>query len=193
MLNGRGKDAIYNPDTTKSTGEYLGTVKEIKKGYFTVAGLKQIHNGDGLCYKAPDGSFKGFRVNKAEENRIFPLEMPHINPKTELYRNYDNDFEKELSKESAVRKIYVDITLKETANGFELLISDIDGNNVSYLIEQNKDIARNDQTENQKKQLSKLGNTIFEARDIRIELNQSYFIPSSVLADARREATEKML
>lgn len=193
FLNGRGKDAIYNPDTPKSTGEYIGTVKEIKKGYFTVAGLKQIHNGDGLCYKAPDGSFKGFRVNKAEENRIFPLEMPHIKPKTELYRNFDNDFEKELSKESAVRKIYVDITLKETANGFELLISDIDGNNVSYLIEQNKDIARNDQTENQKKQLSKLGNTIFEARDIRIELNQSYFIPSSVLADARREATDKLL
>ena len=193
FLNGRGRESIHNPDTPKSLGEYIGTVKEIKKGYFTIAGLKQIHNGDGLCYKAIDGSFKGFRVNKAEENRIFPLEMPNLKPKTELYRNFDNDFEKELSKESSSRKISVSIVLSETKKGFVFSFTDIDNNNVKIEIESTKEKAKSSQKDNQKKQLSKLGNTIFKAIDVIVDLNDDYFIPSSVIAEARRQAVEKLI
>ena len=46
---------------------------------------------------------------------------------TELYRNYDLEFEKVLSKESATRKIGVDILFEETADGYKVTFTDEDG------------------------------------------------------------------
>ena len=41
---------IFSFDTPKSLGEEVGTVKEIRGNYLTVAGVKSFSNGDGLCY-----------------------------------------------------------------------------------------------------------------------------------------------
>ena len=193
FLNGRGKEEIINPVTPKSVGEYVGTVKELKRGFFTVAGLVRINNGDGLCYTDSNGEFKGFRVNRVEENRVFPLEMPDIKPKTALYRNFDNEFEKELNKESASRKIDLDIVLRDSENGFEIVLTDSDGNCVVQKLDISKEKAKSDQTENQKKQLSKLGNTIFKVREIVISMSDIYFIPSSVLSEIRRVGVENLV
>ena len=193
FLNGRGKEEIINPVTPKSVGEYVGTVKELKRGFFTVAGLVRINNGDGLCYTDSNGEFKGFRVNRVEENRVFPLEMPDIKPKTALYRNFDNEFEKELNKESASRKIDLDIVLRDSENGFEIVLTDSDGNCVVQKLDISKEKAKSDQTENQKKQLSKLGNTIFKVREIVISMSDIYFIPSSVLSEVRRVGVENLV
>ena len=193
FLNGRGKEEIINPVTPKSVGEYVGTVKELKRGFFTVAGLVRINNGDGLCYTDSNGEFKGFRVNRVEENRVFPLEMPDIKPKTALYRNFDNEFEKELNKESASRKIDLDIVLRDSENGFEIVLTDYDGNCVVQKLDISKEKAKSDQTENQKKQLSKLGNTIFKVREIVISMSDIYFIPSSVLSEVRRVGVENLV
>ena len=37
-------------DTPKSLGEEMGTVKEIRGNYLTVAGIKSFNNGDGVCF-----------------------------------------------------------------------------------------------------------------------------------------------
>lgn len=71
-----------------------GTVKEIKGNSFTVAGLKQLSNGDGLVFFNRKGELEGFRVNRVEANRVFPLDMPALTPKTPLYRNFDQAFDK---------------------------------------------------------------------------------------------------
>ena len=42
-------------------------------------------------------------------------------------------------------------------------------------------------------QLSKLGNTIFECEDIKIELGEIYFFPLSVLNELRRDLAEAIL
>lgn len=192
-LSGERGEQVISPDTPKSIGEYVGTVKEIRKGSFTVAGLVALHNGDGLCFRNAAGEMEGFRVNKVEDNRVFPAEWPNISPKMKLYRNYDHEFEKVLAKESGIRKIEADLLLEETSEGFRLTLTDTDGFTAVAEMQQAKELARSEQSENQKKQLAKLGNTLFEARNVTIGFDEPYFIPSSVLAELRRNGAEALL
>ncbi|MEG0947921.1 MAG: U32 family peptidase [Bacteroidales bacterium] len=192
-LSGERGEQVISPDTPKSIGEYVGTVKEIRKGSFTVAGLVALHNGDGLCFRNAAGEMEGFRVNKVEDNRVFPAEWPNISPKMKLYRNYDHEFEKVLAKESGIRKIEADLLLEETSAGFRLTLTDTDGFTAVAEMQQAKELARSEQSENQKKQLAKLGNTLFEARNVTIGFDEPYFIPSSVLAELRRNGAEALL
>ena len=52
----------------------IRTVKELKGNSFTIAGLKQLNNGDGLTFFNEKGELEGFRVNRVEANRIFTLD-----------------------------------------------------------------------------------------------------------------------
>ncbi|MDO5571184.1 MAG: U32 family peptidase [Bacteroidales bacterium] len=192
FLKERGADEVFSFDTPKSIGEYIGTVKEIKKGYFTVAGLVALHNGDGLCFKNENGEFEGFRANKVEENKMFPAEWPLIKPKMKLYRNFDHEFEKELLKKTSERNISLSMTLVNIDNGLKLDALDEDGNKETVIKEIDLQEAKNPQKENIQKQLSKLGNTIFESNDIDVKMDKDYFVPSSLLAEMRRELVEKL-
>lgn len=192
FLRGRNP-GIFSFSTPKSLGEEVGTVKEIRGNYFTVAGVKSFNNGDGLCYIDDNGRLQGFRVNRVENNKLFPQDMPRLKPKTRLYRNFDQEFEKLMQKKSAERKIAVDICLAENNFGFTLSFSDEDDNSVSLTLERVKEPARTPQADNLRNQLSKLGNTPFEAKDIKIDLSDNWFIPSSELSELRRNAVEKLL
>ena len=192
FLRGRNP-GIFSFSTPKSLGEEVGTVKEIRGNYFTVAGVKSFNNGDGLCYIDDNGRLQGFRVNRVENNKLFPQDMPRLKPKTRLYRNFDQEFEKLMQKKSAERKIAVDICLAENNFGFTLSFSDEDDNSVSITLERAKEPARTPQTDNLRNQLSKLGNTPFEAKDTKIDLSDNWFIPSSELSELRRNAVEKLL
>lgn len=192
FLNGRSKD-IYSFDTPKSLGEVMGTMKEARGNYLTVAGVKSFNNGDGVCYIDEQGRLQGFRVNRVEENKLFPQEMPQIKPRTILYRNYDQEFEKLLSRKSAERKIGVSIQLSDNEFGFSLSLTDEDSNSVTLSLAYEKEIARTLQTENLKSQLTKLGNTAFEAQKVDIVFSDNWFLPASVLADFRRQAVEQLI
>ena len=192
FLRGRNP-GIFSFSTPKSLGEEVGTVKEIRGNYFTVAGVKSFNNGDGLCYIDDNGRLQGFRVNRVENNKLFPQDMPRLKPKTRLYRNFDQEFEKLMQKKSAERKIAVDICLTENNFGFTLNLTDEDDNSISLTLQRAKEPARTPQTDNLKNQLGKLGNTPFEAKDIRIDLSDNWFIPSSELSELRRNAVEKLL
>ena len=192
FLRGRNP-GIFSFSTPKSLGEEVGTVKEIRGNYFTVAGVKSFNNGDGLCYIDENGRLQGFRVNRVENNKLFPQDMPKLKPKTRLYRNFDQEFEKLMQKKSAERKIAVDICLAENNFGFTLSFTDEDDNRVSLTLQREKEPARTPQTDNLRNQLSKLGNTPFEAKDIKIDLSDNWFIPSSELSELRRNAVEKLL
>lgn len=192
FLRGRNP-GIFSFSTPKSLGEEVGTVKEIRGNYFTVAGVKSFNNGDGLCYIDENGRLQGFRVNRVENNKLFPQDMPKLKPKTRLYRNFDQEFEKLMQKKSAERKIAVDICLAENNFGFTLSFTDEDDNSVSLTLQREKEPARTPQTDNLRNQLSKLGNTPFETKDIKIDLSDNWFIPSSELSELRRNAVEKLL
>ncbi|WP_075558434.1 peptidase U32 family protein [Parabacteroides timonensis] len=191
FLHERSKD-ITAFNTPKSLGEPVGTVKELKGNSFTVAGLKQLNNGDGLVFFNGRGELEGFRVNKVEANRVFPLDMPDIKPKTPLYRNFDQVFEKQLAKPSAERKLSVKIEFLDNSFGFTLVMEDETGARVMLTESFTKELARRDQADNIRTQLSKLGNTPFEASEIVVQMSENWFVPSSLLADMRRKAVEKL-
>lgn len=184
---------IFSFNTPKSLGEEVGTVKEIRGNYLTVAGVKAFSNGDGLCYLDAQGRLQGFRVNRVENNKLFPQEMPRIKPKTVLYRNFDQEFDRIMQKKSAERKLTVDVSLAENNFGFTLTICDEDGNSVSMALSKNKELARTPQHDNLINQLGKLGNTPFMPRNIEVDLSENWFIPSSELAELRRATVEKLL
>lgn len=192
LLRGRTPD-ITAFDTPKSLGEPVGTVKELKGNSFTIAGLKQLNNGDGLTYFNAKGELEGFRVNRVEANRVFTLDRPAVDPKTPLYRNFDQEFEKLLAKPSAERKIAVCMEFADNPFGFTLSLDDETGARVMLTQPFAKEVARREQAENIRTQLSKLGNTPFEALEVIVSLSDNWFVPSSVLAEMRRLGIERLL
>ena len=191
FLYGRQAD-IWSPDTPKSRGELMGQVRVVGRGWITVSGTGSFNNGDGLCYIGQDGELKGYRVNRVENGRIFLYldngDMPSIKAGTDVYRNFDQEFEKALAKESASRKIVADILFEETATGYGVTMTDEDGNVATVTCDWKKEDARTPQENNIRTQLSKLGNTGFEAGKIEVKLGGERFVPSSFLSDIRRQA-----
>ena len=195
FLRGRTDD-IYSPGTPKFIGEKMGAVREVGRGWLIVAGFTAFHNGDGLCFFNREGDLEGYRVNKVEGGRIFLFlegsDMPQIKPGTVVYRNFDQEFEKALSKESASRKIGVDILFCETAQGYKVTFTDEDGLTAQYEVEWKKEDARTPQESNIRTQLSKLGGTNFEAGSVEVKMDGERFIPSSLLSDMRRAVTDRL-
>ena len=191
-LHGRTKD-VFSFDTPKSLGEEMGTMKEARGNYLTVAGLKSFNNGDGVCYIDEQGRLQGFRINRVEGNKLYPQEMPRIKPRTVLYRNFDQEFEKILARKSSERRIAVSVRLTDTPFGFALTLTDEDDNSVTMSLAREKEPARTPQEENLKTQLAKFGNTPFEVVRIDIDFAGNWFLPASVLADFRRQAVEKLI
>ena len=194
FANGRRPD-IVSFDTPKAIGEFVGTVKEIRRDSFNVAGTARFANGDGLCFFASPSTFhrspsalQGFRVNRVEGNRLFPQHMPEgLRPGLRLYRNSDQEFDRLLSRPSAERKISIMLSLRPTPDGFSLSSGD-----VTFSIQSEHQTAEKPQRENIVRQLTKLGNTPYECSDVDIPADFNYFIPSSQLAELRRGLVDKM-
>ena len=181
FARGRRPD-IASLDTPKAMGEFVGTVKEIRRDSFTVAGTATFANGDGLCFLNRDRQLEGFRVNRVEGNRLFPQRMPDgLRPGLRLYRNNDQEFDRLLSKPSAERKITITLSLRPTADGFRLSSGDVFVN-----LSIPHQTAEKPQRDNIIRQLTKLGNTPYECSDVDLPADFNYFIPSSQLAELRR-------
>ena len=185
FLHGRQPD-IFSPDTPKAMGEYVGYVKEMRRDSFNVAGTASFVNGDGLCFINEERELEGFRVNRAEGNRLYPHEMPrHLHAGMALYRNNDQEFERQLSRQSSERKIPLVMRLRVTDDGFAL---SADGVEVSVSCEHQQ--AEKPQRENIIRQLSRLGGTPYECSRVALPDGFNYFIPSSLLAELRRKLVE---
>ena len=187
FLHGRQPD-IFSPDTPKAMGEYVGKVKELRRDSFNVAGTASFANGDGLCFINDEHELEGFRVNRAEGNRLYPQQMPrHLRPGMALYRNNDQEFERILSRPSAERKVPLEMHLGVTPDGFSL---SADGYTVSIPCEHQP--AEKPQHDNIVRQLSKLGGTPYECSGVVVPDGFSYFIPSSLLAELRRQLIARL-
>lgn len=194
FLEGRGED-VYSPDTPKALGEPVGNVKYTGDSYITVAGLKPFHNGDGICYFDEQHRLHGFRVNKVDTNRLYVQggHLPSVKPHTPLYRNYDQEFERVLSSESAVRKMDADILFYQTTHGFAATMTDEDGNSATSALDMSFEPARREQRERIENELSKLGNTPFAIRHIDVEMSKEWFIPVSEITELRRRLVDELL
>ena len=192
FLHGRTND-MASPDTPKSRGQLVGHVKEVRLGCIIVAGTTPFSNGDGLCFLDSQGRLQGFRVNRVEGNHLYPSEMPNVKKGDTLWRNYDQQWEKIMSHNTAVRKIPLYLTLVDVEDGFELKAQIQGCKEYSMLFKAEHQLARTDQTPGVIELLSKLGDTIYEAEDVEIRFSQSWFIPRSILSGWRRMFIEKLL
>jgi len=193
FLHGRKAD-IAQLDTPKSMGEAIGKVKEIGDYYFTMSSAEKLNNGDGLCFINPHGDLTGFRVNKVDGRRVYPADMPRLNEGIWLYRNQDQAFDKILKGKTAERKVGLEIVFREIATGFYIQLTDEDGTSILYQVQCDKQPAQKPEAvnDNIKNQLSKLGNTIYEAIDISIQLDAPWFFQASQLSEWRRLAVEQL-
>ena len=191
FAHGRQPD-IASFDTPKAVGEFVGRVKEIRRDSFNVAGTASFANGDGLCFLNQDRQFEGLRANRVAGNRIYPFRMPQgLRPGMALYRNNDQEFERILSKSSSVRKIPVRFSLRAVDTGYELAAS-VDGYSCRVVFPSEHQQAQKPPHENIIRQLSKLGDTIYECVDIDIPADFGYFIPNSQLSDLRRQIVDAL-
>ena len=221
FLHGRTRD-MANFATPKSMGEAVGYAKSLSisprggKNRLSSHNLDlkcfellpptggaergAIHNGDGLCFFDAEGQLHGFRVNRVDEQgRIHPADpsvLKLLRPGTSLYRNLDADFERQLSKPTAERRIPVSWLLEDHETGFRLTLTIKEtGTSVSsttYV--QELEAAHTPQADNIRRQLMRLGDTPYTctAEDIEIRFSDNWFIPASVMGEWRREMVNRI-
>lgn len=193
FFNGRQKD-ISSFNTPKAMGEYVGYVKEIRRGSFNVAGTAMFANGDGLCFFNRQKKLEGFRVNRVENNRLYPLTMPkNLEPGMALYRNNDIEFERAMQGKTATRKLQVRFVVDVVDGKLTFTATDECGRSANVVLNETPEKAQKSQHDNIVKQLEKLGNTVWTANEISINNSaDEFFIPSSRLAAVRRELLEAL-
>lgn len=193
FFNGRQKD-ISSFNTPKAMGEYVGYVKEIRRGSFNVAGTAMFANGDGLCFFNRQKKLEGFRVNRVENNRLYPLTMPkNLEPGMALYRNNDIEFERAMQGKTATRKLQVRFVVDVVNGKLTFTATDECGRSANVVLKETPEKAQKSQHDNIVKQLEKLGNTVWTANEISINNSaDEFFIPSSRLTAVRRELLEAL-
>lgn len=194
FVNGRQAD-IGAFDTPKFSGEEVGKVAKVAKDSFEVDSHIELHNGDGLCFFDVHKELVGMRINTVEGKRLTPNEMPEdMRRGMTLYRNRDHAFMRLLEKDSAVRKIPVNMHFYETPDGFALSVTDSDGLSATALCELEKQAAQQAEKAEAslRENLAKLGNTDFVVNAIALNLSQAWFVPASSINALRRDAIEQL-
>ncbi len=177
FLHGRTSQ-LANWNTPKSTGEYIGKVIRQTPDYIEIDSSCNLHNGDGITF-----SDKGFNVNKAVGNRIYPNKMPLLKQGTPLYRNFDKQFLDNMLQARTSRRIPVPILFKQIDGGYLLQI----GNHRQAFRYIAEPADKPEQAlANIRQQLQKLGNTVYQPEQIQIQVSFVPFIPTSLLNQWRR-------
>ena len=191
----RGRQPMANFATQKAIGKEVGKVVKIGRNSLTVSGNTRFTPGDGLCYLDADGLMQGFLVNQADGQTLTPNRMPDLAVGTTLWRNHDQAFEKTLQGESAVRKVEVRLEFRATADGFSLQLTDEDGLQTQATVEAPHNEARDAQRAGEQivKQLGKLGDSPFVARETVDTTQGRWFLPASTLNALRREAVQQLI
>lgn len=187
------QSGITSFNTSKSIGENIGTVKTAEKDFLILSSDIKIANGDGLCFFDQNNELCGFRINRADGNKLYHSSVKGLKAGMELFRNHNQEFEKELTNQTVSRKIEVSMVLQPTENGLVLTITDQDNNSVTNQIETEKEEVKS--AERQKESiitnLKKAGNTIFDVTNIEAS-DIDFFVPASVITNLRRDTLEML-
>lgn len=187
FLSGK-RSEIYSFDSPKSRGEYIGKVSKTGKDFFEIKTDGKIYPQDGLCFLHKNES-SGCLVNKVVGSKIYPNSMEGIKVGTEIYRNFDYEFEKKLNSSKTFRKIGINI---EFSLG-KIIAIDEDGvqSEIEYKFDE---LAQNEEKMrvNVINQLKKSGDSIFEVNEVNIKTNKIPFLPVSKLNELRRDLLENL-
>ena len=203
FINGRQK-GIDAPFTPKSMGEYIGEVVwcnplRIEIKVETRHGTS-LHNGDGLCFLNQDNELIGLRADVVNTGRdgvhTVSTHRPHgAHRGAKIYRNYDLEWQKQVDASAGNRKIDIDLILKETGTGYEMVAVCRDAiNRVSTSIQSEKITANNPEkaTENIRKKALQWGDTVFNPVNLELQFAEPRLIPASVIGEMKRQLVEQL-
>lgn len=189
-------------DSPKFIGLPVGEVLKVAKDHLDVEVTEALTNGDGLNVMIKR-EIVGFRANTVEKTgknryRVWPNEMPadlhKVRPHQVLNRNLDHNWQQALQKTSSERRIAVDINLSGWQEQLVLTMTCEDGVSVTHTLD--GEFAEATQAEkalaNLRDGVAKLGQTIYFARDVQINLPGALFVPNSLLNQLRRETVERL-
>ena len=196
------QDDIGAFDSPKYIGVELGTVTRIGPDFIDLATNASMANGDGLNYMNKRETV-GIQANTAQKLgededgqrwRVFPNEvvksLAGLKVGTIVHRNRDHQWESALNKKSSERKVKVDLLLAEQPDGLRLSIRDEDGietvTNAAIALQPAQQAAQAESA--LRTAIAKLGNTMFEAGAVELQLSQPWFVASSAINALRRDA-----
>ncbi len=194
-LHGRTPQTVFQPLTPKAIGEGVGRVEAVRHYAVAVSSQAVFHAGDGLCYFDREGHLQGFRVNSIDAaGRLHPATMPDgLTAGTPLFRNVDAAFEAALARPTAERRVPASWHLTD-ADGFTLTLRASTGHTATMRFDYPHETARTPQDGALRRQLLRLGDTIFACTeaDITIAMSREWFIPASVLGEWRRQVCAQL-
>ncbi|MDD4358258.1 MAG: U32 family peptidase [Candidatus Pacebacteria bacterium] len=194
FIKERQKDilAINSP---KSIGKFIGKIKTRTKDYFTLDRKHDLSLGDGLCFFNENGDLKGSNVIKIDKDKVFLNDVYGFSIGDEVYINFDIKFDRVFKQKDFIqRKIGLSFALKEVQNGIYVSIKDDAKHEVSEEFKVEKEYAKDKglAIKNIENQFSKLGNTIFYLKNIKIDFyNRPLFIRLSILNKIRRDIVKR--
>ena len=192
----RQRQPMANIATQKSLGKPVGKVASLNRNSFSVDGNEPLSNGDGLCFFDADNRLQGFLVNAVQGRQVTPNRMPDVRVGTLLWRNQDQQFERQLQGRTADRRMGLEMRFDATPDGYELTLTDCDGVRCSHAIAADHQPAAKEPEANSSmivKQLSKLGDTPFVAGRVVDATGGRFFLPSGILNQMRRDAVARLV
>jgi len=134
---------------------------------------------------------EAFRSGKfATQQKIFPYKMDEIQVGTEIYRNVDAEFEKQLKNSKTCRKIKASIEFD--LGKIKVIDEDKNSAEILYKFEE---LAQNEEKmgANIINQLKKSGDTDFLIEEVNVLTQKIPFLPVSKLNELRRDLLEKLM
>lgn len=193
MLDGK-RAGVASPDTPKAAGVYIGEVKTVSRGVFSLKDAHDLTPGDGICFMA-EGELRGTNVNRIEGRTVTPNRADGIAPGTRIYRNYDKRFEDMVSGARTRRVIDATALVSVSEDRITMKFRDIEGVEAEATADGPFDTATSPakMLDTIRDQTAKSGDTIFAVREVEIASGDALpFIPVSVLNGLRREALESL-
>jgi putative protease len=189
-------------DSPKYIGLPVGEVLKVGKDFLDVSVTDTLTNGDGLNVLIKR-DIVGFRANTVEKTgknqyRVWPNEMPetlkNVRPNHPLNRNLDHNWQQALTKTSSERRIRVDLELGGWEEQLVLTATCEDGVSVTKTLEGQFEVANNPEKAyaNLRDSLAKLGQTMYQARKVDLNLPAPLFVPNSQLNQLRREVIDAL-
>lgn len=185
-------------------GILLGKVVHCRFGKVAIKALIDVQQGDGIRFGFEDEGkvlnklyYQGRLVNRVEKGQIFEVDSTlKIKADTPIYRTTSFQLEKEINAKmhSLTRRMPITMQL-EGRVGFPLKLTLQDQEGFSVTVVSNECLEKASKSTDLARieaQLAKLGQTIYQAKEINLQIKPDIFIPIAKLNELRRLATEKL-
>ena len=202
-LNGINNKKLVHARFGKKRGAFVGKVKQVGKDWVEVDGESNVKNGDGIVFDTGGNTEheQGSRVYEVKGSRLLlkrgKVDTRQLKPGDRIWKTDDPALNSELQstwKREALPSRKVGVRWSVSGRVGEVLRLVDDEFDVEVASSgpmeraQNRPLSR----EVLEKQLSRLGNTVYELSDLSVDLDGDCMLPMSELNRMRRALVEKL-